>query len=60
MLTLTDERGITFLTNEYDVAGRVSEPADTDGWGVAARAEAQWRHPWEVPGIFVTDVSLTN
>ena len=29
-------------------------------WGVAARAEAQWRHPWEAVVIFVTRVSLTN
>jgi hypothetical protein len=60
MLTLTDARGITFLTNEYDVVGRVSEPADTGGWGVAARVEAQWRHPWEASGTFVMNVSLTN
>ena len=31
MLTLTDARGITFLTNEYDAAGRVSRQTQADG-----------------------------
>jgi YD repeat-containing protein len=31
MLTLTDARGITYLTNEYDSAGRVSKQTQADG-----------------------------
>jgi len=31
MLTLTDARGILFLTNEYDAGGRVTKQTQADG-----------------------------
>jgi hypothetical protein len=51
------------LSQVIDGQGTFSPTTIAEGgkeWGVAARAEAQWRHPWEASGTFVTEISLTN
>jgi hypothetical protein len=45
---------VLWLTVLVGVAPRVAQPGDIKGWGVAARTEAQWCHPFEtseLPGI---------
>ena len=52
MLTITDARGITSLTNEYDTAGRVSKQTQADG-GV-------WQFAYTVTGGAVTQTVVTD
>ena len=45
---------VLWLTVLVGVAPRVAQTGDIKGWGVAARTEAQWCHPFEtseLPGI---------
>jgi len=52
LLTLTDPRGITFLINEYDSAGRVSRQTQADG-GVFIL-------DYTVTGGFITSTKVTD
>jgi YD repeat-containing protein len=52
MLTITDPRSITFLTNEYDAAGRVSRQIQGDG-GV-------FTFDYTVSAGFITSTKVTD
>jgi RHS repeat-associated protein len=52
MLTLTDARGITYLTNEYDSAGRVSKQTQADG--------GTYRFAYIVTSGIVTQTTVTD
>ncbi len=52
ILTITDPRNITFLSNEYDGNGRVTRQTQSDG-GV-------WQFAYELTGVLVTKTTLTD
>jgi RHS repeat-associated protein len=52
MLTLTDARGITYLTNEYDSAGRVSKQTQADG--------GQWHFAYMTSSGVITQTTVTD
>ncbi|MBI4638965.1 MAG: hypothetical protein HY727_21720 [Candidatus Rokubacteria bacterium] len=52
ILTTTDPRGITFLTNEYDAAGRVVRQTQADG--------GTWRFAYALTSGVVTETTVTD
>jgi YD repeat-containing protein len=52
ILTITDPRGITFLTNEYDSAGRVIRQTQADG-GI-------WIFTYTTTGSFISQTVVTD